>query len=237
MRIGLFDSGIGGLTVLKKIKEKFPHNDYIYFGDTLNVPYGNKSIEELKKLAKKNCEFLISKQVDMIIVACGTVSSNCLNYLKNQFNIPILSIVEPTIEYLTNSEYKNIGVIATAATINSHIFKNSVRNKNVYEIATPELATLIENNNLINIKNILHYYLDNYISKIDLLVLGCTHYPIIKNDIEYLFDHKIRILDMADLVELNDRGNGLTELYFSKIDDTLANNVRRIINIDILKNK
>ena len=237
MRIGLFDSGIGGLTVLKKIKKKYPHNDYIYFGDTLNVPYGNKNIEELKKLAKKNCEFLISKQVDMIIVACGTVSSNCLNYLKNQFNIPILSIVEPTIKYLTNSEYKNIGVIATTATINSHIFKNSISNKNVYEIATPELATLIENNNLINIKNILHYYLDNYISKIDLLVLGCTHYPIIKNDIEYLFDHKIRILDMADLVELNDRGNGLTELYFSKIDDVLASNVRRIINIDILKNK
>ena len=123
MRVGLFDSGIGGLTVLKVLMDKYPSNDYIYYGDTKNVPYGDKSKEELLDLARSNINFLISKNVDMIIVACGTVSSNCLDILVKEYDIPIISIVKPTIDYLNNSMFNNIGVIATHATINSHIFK------------------------------------------------------------------------------------------------------------------
>ena len=99
MRIGLFDSGVGGLTVLKKLIAKYPHNEYIYYGDTLNIPYGDKTKEELLALAIKNTKFLLNKEVDMIIIACGTVSSNCLKELKVKYSdIPILSIVEPAIE-------------------------------------------------------------------------------------------------------------------------------------------
>ena len=122
MRVGLFDSGIGGLTVLKILMDKYPSNDYIYYGDTKNVPYGDKSKEELLDLARSNINFLISKNVDMIIVACGTVSSNCLDILVKEYDIPIISIVKPTIDYLNNSMFNNIGIIATHATINSHIF-------------------------------------------------------------------------------------------------------------------
>ena len=105
MRVGVFDSGIGGLTVLKKIYKHYPNNEYIYFGDTLNLPYGNKTKEELNNLSSLEIEFLLSKKVDMIIIACGTVSSNCIDYLKNKYNIPIYDIISPTISYLNNSDY------------------------------------------------------------------------------------------------------------------------------------
>ncbi len=227
MRIGLFDSGVGGLTVLKKLVSKYPNNDYIYYGDTLNNPYGNKTKEELLKLSKQNMEFLIDKKVDLIIIACGTVSSNCLNELKLSYNIPIISIITPTIDYLNNNNYKNIGIIATKATINSHIFKNNI-NKNVIEIATPKLVPLIENNDLDNIDNILHEYLDNYQNKIDILILGCTHYPIIKDNIKKIISNTI---DMSDLVKLdNNSGNGTVKIYFSKLNDIIINNTKNILN-------
>ena len=135
MKVGIFDSGIGGLTVLKQLINKYPNNEYIYYGDTLNLPYGNKTKEQLIKLSDKDVQFLISKNVDIIIIACGTVSSNCLDYLKNKYNIPIYDIISPTIDYLNKSNYQNIGIIATNRTIDSHIFKNNI-NKNIYEINT-----------------------------------------------------------------------------------------------------
>lgn len=228
MRIGLFDSGIGGLTVLRTLIKKYPHNDYIYYGDTLNLPYGSKTKEELFALASKNIEFLINKKVDMIIIACGTVSSNCLNELKQQYQLPIYSIVEPTIDYLNNSNYHNIGVIATEATINSHIFKNNL-NKTVYEIKTPKLVPLIENNDLASIQAVLHEYLKDEIDKIDVLVLGCTHYPIIKDQIKAITNN-ISIIDMSDSVKLNNnQGNGVVEINFSKLNDNIIKNTKKIL--------
>ena len=128
MRVGVFDSGIGGLTVLKKLKEKYPLNDYIYVGDNLNVPYGIKSKKELLKLSIDIIEFLINKKVDVIVIACGTVSSNVYKELKEKYKIKIIDIITPTINYLKKSNYKNILVFATKATINSHIFKNNIEN-------------------------------------------------------------------------------------------------------------
>lgn len=228
MRIGLFDSGIGGLTVLKVLKNKFPHNDYIYYGDTKNVPYGDKSKEELLRLARNNMEFLISKNVDYIIVACGTVSSNCLDTLIEEYDVPIISIVNPTIAYLNNSSYNNIAVIATHATINSHIFKDSI-NKEVYEIETPLLVPIIENNDYSNIYEVLHNYLDDYLNKIDVLVLGCTHYPLLTNYLKDIVSNDIKIINMADQILIDNEGNSSMEIYFSKIDDNIINNGNNII--------
>ena len=228
MRVGLFDSGIGGLTVLKTLLKKYPNNEYIYYGDTLNVPYGNKSKEELLELSKNNMNFLISKNVDIIIIACGTVSSNCLDYLKSNYDIPIYSIVTPTIDYLNNSNYSNIGVIATNATINSHIFKNNINNKNIYEIATPKLVNIIESNNYEELDNILHEYLDEYKDKIDVLVLGCTHYPIIKEHIKNIV--RCDIIDMSDYIKIEEGSSKNLEIYFSKLDDNIKKSVERILN-------
>lgn len=237
MRIGLFDSGLGGLTVLKTLLKKYPNNEYVYYGDTLNIPYGDKTKEELIILAKKNVHFLLSKKVDMIIVACGTVSSNCYGILKETYDIPIISILEPTIDYLNNSNYQNILVMATHATINSHIFKNNI-NKNIYEIETPKLVPMIENNNLLDIEEVLHDYLDVYLNNIDVLVLGCTHYPIIKDYIKKVVGENTNILDMSDLIKIDNNGNRSLEIYFSKIDDKIITNTKNILEINdlIIKN-
>ena len=235
MRIGIFDSGIGGLTVLKTFIEKYPNNEYIYYGDTLNLPYGTKTKEQLLELSDKDVKFLINKNVDIIIIACGTVSSNCLDYLNNKYNIKIFDIISPTLEYLNNSNYQNIGVIATNRTIDSHIFKNNL-NKNIYEINTPELVPIIENNTLDNLENILDNYLKEYKNKIDILVLGCTHYPIIYNNINKYLNNKVSLLDMS-IPLLNKLSNNnisnnkkSINIYYSKISDILINNTKRILN-------
>ena len=227
MRVGLFDSGVGGLTVLKTLKEKYPKNDYIYYGDTLNVPYGNKRKEELLKLARADVKFLVNKRVDIIIVACGTISANCINELRSEFNKPIISIIDTTIEYLNKSKFNNILVMATHATINSHIFKNNV-NKYVYELETPKLVPLIENNNLV--LDVLHEYLDDYTDKFDALVLGCTHYPIIYDYIRKIVNKNMKIIDMSKLIKIKNEGNGTIELYFSKINQKVYDNVKTIIS-------
>lgn len=229
MRIGLFDSGLGGLTVLKKLKEKYPKCDYIYYGDNLNVPYGDKTIKELIELANNSVRFLLSKNVDIIIIACGTISSNCLSYLKDKYNIPIIDIISPTINYLNNSNYNNILVIATKATISSGIFKNNVK-KNIYELETPLLAPLIENNNLLDIDNVLHSYLDKYVNKIDSLVLGCTHYPIIISNINKILNKNIKIIDMSNYITLDNFGNSKCTIYYSKLDDKTIENTKKILN-------
>ena len=237
MRIGVFDSGIGGLTVLKNIYKHHPNNEYIYYGDTLNLPYGNKSKEELETLSSQDVEFLLSKKVDLIIIACGTVSSNCINYLKNKYKIPIYDIITPTINYLNNSKYNNIGIIATKRTIDSHIFKNNL-NKNVYEIETPDFVPIIENNRLNELNDTIDKYLKEYKNKIELLVLGCTHYPIIKDNINKYLEKNTKLLDMSDLLvdKIKDNDISSIEIYYSKLSVTIIKNTKEILennNLDI----
>ena len=228
MKIGVFDSGIGGLTVLKRLIKKYPNNEYIYYGDTKNIPYGNKSIEELKMLSSNIIEFLISKKVDLIVIACGTVSSNLCYYLKDKYSIKIIDIVTPTINYINKSNYKNITVLATQRTVDSKIFSKNI-NKSVKEIPCPEFVPLIENNDFDN----LNYYLDEYLKEIknnDLIVLGCTHYPIIKDKISNYFKNNVKILDMAECIDIiqNETINKV-DLYFSELSDTIVNNINKIL--------
>ena len=222
MRVGLFDSGVGGLTVLRKLKEKYPLNDYIYFGDTLNIPYGEKDIDTLYTLSSRIVDFLVKERVDLIIIACGTVSSNCYYRLKNKYDIEIIDIISPTIKYVKENKFNDIGVIATSRTIDSHVFKNNL-DITVYEEACSEFVDLIESNkyDLIDVEK----HLDNI--KSNNIVLGCTHYPLIKDKINR------NCIDMADNIILNDNsGNATTTLYFSKIDDKVTDNINRILNFN-----
>ena len=229
MKIGILDSGIGGLTVLSSLLKKCPNHEYIYYGDTKNLPYGNKSIDELKKLASNIIEFLLEKKVDMIVIACGTVSSNLTSYLKEKYNVKIIDIISPTINYLYNSDYKNIGVIATQATINSKIFSTNI-NKNIKEVACPMFVPFIENNKKEELNNYFKEYL-NELKYCDLIVLGCTHYSLIKKEInEYL---NIMLLDMSECIEdIPSDGMSRVELYFSKLDDNIINNVNNILDLE-----
>ena len=231
MKIGVFDSGIGGLTVLNKLIEKYPNNEYIYYGDTKNIPYGNKSIEQLKELSSNIINFLIEKKVDLIVIACGTVSSNLSDYLKQKYNIKIIDIISPVINYLNNCDYNKIGVIATQSTINSNIFNNI--NKDIKQVACPKLVPLIENNNINELKKTFDEYLIDLYDR-DLIVLGCTHYPIIKDYINEYFNNEIDLLDMSECIDnIESIGNKSIDLYFSKLDYNIINNVKSIIKEDI----
>ena len=226
MRIGIFDSGMGGLTVLKNLLDRYYNNEYIYYGDTKNVPYGNKSIEELKVLSSNIIDFLISKNVDMIIIACGTISSNISDYLRNKYSIKIIDIISPTIKYINESNYNKIGVLATHNTINSRVFSKNT-NKDIKEVECPLFVPIIEKNQYDKLDECLEMYLNNLKDR-DLIILGCTHYPIIKNEIQnYLKDSTI--LNMADNISILNGEKNSVELYFSYIDDTILNNINKIM--------
>ena len=232
MKIGVFDSGVGGLTVLNKLVSNYPNNEYIYFGDIKNNPYGSKSVEELEKLSSNIIDFLIKKNVDMIIIACGTVSSTLGDVLKQKYNIPIIDIINPVIEYINNSNYNKIGIIATERTVNSNAFKNINRDTNL-------VVPIIEKNNYEELEEYLDLYLKDLKDR-DLIVLGCTHYPIIQKQIQIYLGSYIKLLDMSEcLPSISNEGNKRIKLYFSYLDDIVINNVKNIFkqnNYTIEKN-
>ena len=230
MRIGVFDSGIGGINVLSCLIDKYPNHEYIYFGDTINLPYGNKTKEELMNLACQAIDFLINKKVDIIIIACGTISSNCYQDLKKKYDIPLYDIISPTIKYLKESNYQNIGVIGTKRTIESNIF--AIENKNMVMKETPSFVPIIENNLIEEKKtDIINELID--FKKMDVLVLGCTHYPLLTNIIKEL---NINVIDMgnvlADNLVLKEETKYSCELYFSLVGVNLLENIHKILKKD-----
>lgn len=231
MRIGLFDSGVGGLTVLKRLIIDYPNNEYIYFGDTKNNPYGSKNKDELEKLSSSIIDFLISKDVDLIVIACGTVSSNLSEVLRNKYDIKIIDIISPVIKYINNSEYNKIGVIATEATVKSNAFRNIT--KDVRLVACKEFVPIIEKNDYSKLDKYLDLYL-NELKDRELVVLGCTHYPIIKEQIQKYFGDNIKLLDMGeclpDISNINNYTN--VRLYFSELNDSIIKNIKKILDKD-----
>lgn len=230
MRIGMFDSGIGGLTVLKSFLKHHPNNEYIYYGDTLNMPYGDKTKEELLEKSKKIIEFLQSKNVDIIVIACGTVSSNIYNELKEFCKVPIYNIISEVKDYILKREYKKVLVMATSATVSTHVFKN-MNQEIINEVACPKLVPLIENNKL----DLLDEVLDEYIDKkedYDAIILGCTHYSIIKEKIKNKMNSNIEIIELGEIVAKNIKlkeSNKNLELYFSKEMPNLSDNINKIL--------
>lgn len=146
--IGIFDSGVGGLTVLKEIMIAFPKEDIVYLGDTLNFPYGSKSKEEIIKYSINNVKFLLSKNVKLIVIACGTATSYALDELRKIFSVPIIGIIEPTVDYVEKLNLKQIGVIATVGTIKSNSWGRAlisrIPNIEVINKACPMMATVAE---------------------------------------------------------------------------------------------
>ena len=188
--IGMFDSGVGGLTVLKELIRENPSEDIVYLGDTKRFPYGSKSKESIIDLTKKGIEFLISKNVKAIVIACGTATSQALEEVKNEYDIPIIGIIDSTVEYIKeNKDLRKIGVLATAGTIRSKGWESKIISKIpdaiIYNKACPLLAPMAEEgwiNNDIAKLTIKEYLKD--LKEIDCLILGCTHYPLIKDIIQ-----------------------------------------------------
>lgn len=189
--IGIFDSGVGGMTVLSEVKKRFPNEDLIYLGDTKNFPYGDKSKETIIKMATKCAGFLINKNVKLIIIACGTATSQALEELKNMYKVPIIGIITPTILDIKRntipSKKKSIGVIATEGTIRSGKWEEElceeIENVTVINKACPLLAPMAEQgwtSNNVAKEAIKEYMKPFKEQKIDKIILGCTHYPLFK---------------------------------------------------------
>ena len=201
--IGVFDSGIGGLTVVKELSRLLPDERIIYFGDTARVPYGNKSRETIIHYSLQIAYFLLKKKIKMLVVACNSASSVSLPTLKRHFHIPIIGVIEPGAkEAISSTQNKNIGVIGTLGTVSSNSYKKALkklnRSVNIYQQACSLFVPLAEDgwhNNKIA-RDISDEYLKNFIGKnIDILILGCTHYPILKNVIQSSVGNKVKLID------------------------------------------
>ena len=201
MKIGIFDSGIGGVTVLKEILKVLPNEDYLYYSDSINNPYGEKSIEEIIRCCDKIVDYLINQHCQIIVIACNTASANASEYLRDKYgNIPILAI-EPAYKMIHDYAINDDAlVLATPATIESKKFQelyNLYNNNKTTLIECTGLANLIENNKEEDIKKYLEENIGKYSGEVKSVVLGCTHYPLIKAQIKNILGSNIKIFDGA----------------------------------------
>lgn len=246
--IGVFDSGVGGITVLKEIKKMLPNEDYIYIGDTASFPYGSKSKETIIELSKKRIQSLIEMNTKMIVIACGTATSQALEEMKKMFNIPIIGIIKPTVQYLKINNIKSVGVIATTGTIRSKGWQNQIeKNINNVEIqskACPLLAPMAEEGWTENeiAKLAIHEYLKD-MKNIEALILGCTHYPLFETVIKRELKKNVKIINTGEMVagevkeyilknnianEENRKSN--TQIFLTDLECNFVNVAKKLLN-------
>lgn len=196
--IGFFDSGLGGLTCIPHLMKKLPDEKMIYFGDTARTPYGSKAISTIKNFSMEIADFLVKSNVKMIVIACNTVSSTCLEDLRRKFpQIPILGIIDPAAKSI--AEHGNadsrVGIIGTKVTIASRAYEECISRYNgsinIFETSCPAFVPLIEEgiieNDIMDLT--IKYYMDDFVygNRLDTVVLGCTHYPLISRNIERIY--------------------------------------------------
>lgn len=203
--IGMFDSGIGGLTVMKQLMHTLPHENVIYFGDTERIPYGEKGRETIIRYSIENTMFLMNKNIKMLVIPCNTSSAYSLQKLQQTFNIPIIGVIEPGAERVAQVTKNNrIAVLATKGTIRSGVFQHEIQkrlpNASVFPIACPLLVPLIEEQFLSHAATrlIVQEYLQPLKQVgIDTLLLGCTHYPLLRDLIQQEMGPHVTIVDSA----------------------------------------
>jgi glutamate racemase len=204
--IGVFDSGIGGLTVLEKIMEALPRESTVYLGDTARAPYGAKSVETVLRYSFENADFLIEKGVKVLVIACNTSTAIALEPLKESLSIPVVGVIEPGVrQALKVTRNKKIGVIGTEATIQSAAYTRAIKaldpEVEVYSRACPIFVPLVEEGWLDNeiARTTVKFYLESLRnSGIDTLILGCTHYPLLKKTIRRFMGPRVQLVDSAE---------------------------------------
>ncbi len=212
--IGVFDSGIGGLTVVRAVKRHLPDYDILYFGDTARTPYGTKSRETVIRYAIEDAELLLQKGAQMLVVACNTASSIATNTLKERFDVPILEVISPAVKMaVSDPKRRRVGVIGTRATVNSGVYEEKIKavrpEMMVYGEPCPLLVPLVEEGWLKKgeTRKIVKKYLHPLKSKqIDILILGCTHYPLLKEIIQAKIGKRVKVIDSSEVLS-----NSVTE--------------------------
>lgn len=206
--IGIFDSGVGGLTVYRAIKQRLPNERVIYLGDTARIPYGTRSPSTVRRYAHQDAAFLVKHDVKMMVVACNTISSVALDSLSESFTVPILGVIEPGAKMAVKlTRNGKIGVIATEATVESCAYQKAIKNIapeiEVFAQACPLFVSLAEEgwSEHEATRLIAREYLEPLVvSGIDTLVLGCTHYPILRETIQKVVGERVQLLDSGECV-------------------------------------
>ncbi|GAB4180886.1 MAG: glutamate racemase [Calditrichia bacterium] len=204
--IGIFDSGIGGLTVVKELIEILPHENLVYFGDTARLPYGTKSEDSVKRFGLEDSYYLLEHKVKMIVVACNTVSATALPLLREHFDIPVIGVIEPGVEKaISVSRTGNIGIIGTATTIRSGRYRAELVRRNpdlrIIEQPCPLFVPLVEEGLIedeatyIIARRYLTPLIENHV---DTVVLGCTHYPVLKEVIRKIMGEDVVLVDSGE---------------------------------------
>ena len=203
--IGIFDSGVGGLTVARAIMQQIPGYDIVYFGDTARTPYGTKSSETVIGYTISNIEFLLSRGAKLIVIACNTASSVATAPVLKQFSVPIFEVITPAVELAVQaSKNLNFGIMGTRATITSGIYETKIIENQpqarIYSVACPLLVPLVEEGWLDKAETamIVKKYLQPLKTRqIDTLILGCTHYPLLKNVIQRKIGKRVHLIDSS----------------------------------------
>ncbi|UMZ72823.1 glutamate racemase [Natranaerofaba carboxydovora] len=206
--IALIDSGVGGLTVAKEVMNEMPNEKLIYFGDLVHMPYGPRSKREVKNFVYKITEFLIGQDIKMVIVACNSASAAGLNEIRNQFEIPVIGVIEPGARAaIKNTESGKVGVIGTTGTIESGAYEKAIKRIDpfveVYSKACP-LFVLIVENDLIGSSEALvvakEYLRPLKEEGVDTLILGCTHYPLMRDVIQEVMGPEVKLINSAKVI-------------------------------------
>lgn len=212
MKLGIFDSGLGGLLIAKSIREHLPDIDIVYFGDTLHLPYGNRSKETIYEYSKRGVEFLFAQGCNLIITACNTISASALRKLQQEYlptsqysNRRILGVVVPTLECARDDGYKRLGLIATDYTVHSNVYEDELQKLEpdikIFQAHTPLLVPLIEHEGMPWVSSVLDHYLRPLLSNdIECLILGCTHYPFLKDEIRSIIGEDIALITQDEIV-------------------------------------
>lgn len=203
--IGMFDSGVGGLSVMRQVTRALPNEHIVYFGDTARLPYGSKSREAIIRYSIENVVFLMEQEIKILIVACNTASAHALDKLQNIFNIPIIGVIEPGAERAAQmTRTGNIAVLGTKGTISSGAYQREIQKflpkATITPIACPLFVHLVEEGFAAHeaARLVVREYLKPlHNSKIDTLILGSTHYPLLRSVIEEELDHRVTIVDPA----------------------------------------
>jgi len=208
--IGIFDSGVGGLTVANAIRQVLPHEDLVYFGDTAHLPYGDKSRETVIAYSTRITRFLLEMKCKVIVIACNTASANAYEAILEECagKAWVVNVIDPVVDHVASKPgYNNIGVIGTKGTINSETYRKKIQMVNpgvkVSSLATPMFVPMIEEGFIFDdISNaIIRSYLTKpELSGIDSLILGCTHYPVIRNQISKFYNFGMDIIDSSRIV-------------------------------------
>jgi len=201
-KIGVIDSGLGGLTVAKKIIHSFPNEEIIYFGDTGRCPYGNRETKEIKKFVWEMIHFLLKKDIKALVVACNTATAVMIDEIKERLSIPVFGVIDPAAkEAVKQTRNKRIGVIATTRTIESGLYEEKLKRQQQVEVFSkdcPLFVPLIESvgDNEAEIIQMAKEYLSVFKKRgIDTLVLGCTHYPLIAKEIQKVVGSDVKLID------------------------------------------